>query len=87
MPRRGFISHATAVLLTGGLLFAAAGCEKPKEKVLDIEAPGVDIEVEKAKDGSELNIDAGTPNEGASIKIEPDTDGGGSVKIEEKSEP
>ena len=50
-------------------------------------AQGVDIEVEKAKDGSELNIDAGAPDKGASITIERDADEGGSVKIKEKSEP
>jgi hypothetical protein len=35
------------------------GCEEKKEKVLDIETPGVDIEVEKSEqDGKvEVNID------------------------------
>jgi len=87
MPRRGLIPQATAVLLTGGLLLAAGGCEKPKEKVLDIETPGVNIEVEKTTDGSELNINAETPNKGASITIERDAQPGGGVKVEEKSAP
>lgn len=40
-----------------GLGMATAGCEEPKEKVLDVDAPGVDIEVHKeADDGTEVEI-------------------------------
>jgi hypothetical protein len=37
-----------AGLLTLAVALALAGCQKPREKVLDIETPGVDIEVQKS---------------------------------------
>ncbi len=48
--------------LAGGLpivilALALVGCEKPPEKVLDIEAPGVDIEIHKSDDGSSIEVE------------------------------
>jgi hypothetical protein len=37
--------------------FAVAGCER-KERVVDIEAPGVDVEVDRNVDTGEVEVDA-----------------------------
>ena len=57
-------------LLVGTLLGALAGCDKPREKVLDIKAPGVNIEVERSLDGTETEIRTGDPSTGTSINID-----------------
>jgi hypothetical protein len=41
------------LLAAGGLGCLSVGCEK-KERIIDIEAPGVDIEVNKTKEGIEI---------------------------------
>ena len=39
-------------------VMALAGCDKAdEEKVLDIEAPGVDIEVNKSDDGASVEVE------------------------------
>lgn len=45
----------TAGLLAAGALFAAAGCER-KEKVLDIETPRTDVEVQRSRDTGEVDV-------------------------------
>ena len=47
------------LLAVAGLVPFSAGCEK-KKKIIDIEAPGVDVEVNKTKDG--IEIEAGKKN-------------------------
>ena len=42
------------LLAAGGLACLSAGCEKKKERIIDIKAPGVDVEVNKTKDGIEI---------------------------------
>ena len=48
------VSHCPVPSSTGvvclGLMLASTGCEH-KEKVLEIKAPGVDVEVNKTSDG------------------------------------
>lgn len=47
----------TAVVLAmSTAVIAASGCER-KEKVLDVEAPGVDIEVERDKDTGRIDVE------------------------------
>ncbi|QDU35892.1 hypothetical protein Mal4_01740 [Maioricimonas rarisocia] len=48
---------ATTALL--GLAVVTAGCEEPQEKVLDVDAPGVDVEVHKDKDDDGAAVDIG----------------------------
>jgi hypothetical protein len=62
----------------------AIGCEKPREKVLEIETPGTKIEVEKSTDGSELHIETERKDNDPNITIERDADPDGSVEIESK---
>ncbi len=56
------------------LMFVAAvaliGCERPQEKVIDIEAPGVDIEVKKDRDGSGGTVDVEAGESSERIEIE-----------------
>src|SRR5882672_5599955 len=42
------------LLAAGGLACLSAGCEKKKERIIDIKAPGVDVEGNKTKDGIEI---------------------------------
>ncbi|HUG19977.1 MAG TPA: hypothetical protein VMM56_13420 [Planctomycetaceae bacterium] len=42
-------------VVCAGLTFVSIGCEKQEEKILDVKAPGVDVEVKKSEDG--VNID------------------------------
>jgi len=54
------------------LLAAFAGCEK-KEKVLDIQTPGGGIEIEKSRDGVEIEIERKKKDSaGTEIRIETD---------------
>lgn len=63
--------HFLTLLITGslGLMGACTGCEQ-KEKVLDIKAPGIDVEVNKTSDG------------GREVKITPGAKDKDKVKIE-----
>ena len=40
-----------------GLAFASIGCEKQEEKILDVKAPGVDVEVKKSEDGVNVEVE------------------------------
>lgn len=46
-------SLLNCLLLAGGLACLSVGCEK-KERIIDIKSPGVDVEVNKTKDGIEI---------------------------------
>ncbi len=61
-----------SLVLVGSFAGLVAGCEKPREKVLDIKAPGVNIEVERSLDGTETEIKTGNPSTGTSINIDRD---------------
>lgn len=45
-------------LVIGALaaVFSSAGCER-KERVLDVETPGVDVEVERNKDTGRIDVE------------------------------
>jgi hypothetical protein len=47
------VATITSLVAAAALVGSMAGCER-KEKVIDIEAPGVDIEVNKTRDGVEI---------------------------------
>lgn len=59
-----FVNHPRGGKLAAGVLAAVAslgavgliGCER-KEKVVDIEAPGVDVEVERNTDTGEVEVE------------------------------
>jgi hypothetical protein len=74
---------ATA-LLAGSAMLSISGCEEPKQKVLDIKAPGVNIEVDRSKSGGELNVETGDKDSGTKLKVEADAKDGQSVKVEPK---
>lgn len=57
-------------LLSGACLIAAAGCEEPKQKVLDIKAPGVDIEVDKSRSGTDVHIDNNAGPSGTKVEVD-----------------
>ena len=57
--RRLVRTFAVATAFAGAL--SLAGCER-KEKVLDIEAPGVDIEVHRSKDKLEIETNGKKDN-------------------------
>ncbi|HTN00497.1 hypothetical protein [Planctellipticum variicoloris] len=78
--RYGF---ATA-LLAGSTVLSLSGCEEPKQKVLDIKAPGVDIEVERSKSGSDTKIETGDESSGTKLEIDSNAKDGSSVKVEPK---
>lgn len=78
--RYGF---ATA-LLAGGTVLSLSGCEEPKQKVLDIKAPGVNIEVERSKSGGEVNVETGDKDSGAKLEVDANAKDGASVKVEPK---
>jgi hypothetical protein len=59
----------TAGLLTLAVTLALGGCQKPREKVLDIETPGVDIEVEKSPPEADT-----LPDRTVDIDVPQDTD-------------
>ncbi|MFG0335785.1 MAG: hypothetical protein ACF8TS_20690 [Maioricimonas sp. JB049] len=45
------------VIALPALAVVIAGCEEPREKVLDVDAPGVDVEVHEEKDdGASVDI-------------------------------
>jgi hypothetical protein len=44
------------MFVVGGLAFLATGCQK-KERVIDIKTPGVEVEVNKTKDGIEIETE------------------------------
>jgi hypothetical protein len=79
-----------AIVATGCVCFAA-GCEK-KERVLDIKAPGIEVEVNKTKDGIEVeterkrgsgvDIEVNKTNRG--VQIESERNGDSNVNIEIK---
>lgn len=73
--------HTTAWIGTASLVAAALaiGCEKPKEKVLEIETPTRHIEVERSTDGSQIEIEA-ERKDGGQITIEREGDSG--VEVE-----
>jgi hypothetical protein len=43
-------------LLAGAAIVGLSGCEKKKEKIIDIETPNTDIEVERSKTDGSLEI-------------------------------
>ncbi len=49
-------SPAFAVLFVAGVLAGVSGCER-KERVIDIKAPGVSIEVDRDKDSGRVDVD------------------------------
>lgn len=57
-------------LIAGGLMCVGVGCEAPKEKVLDVEAPGFNLEVEKSPSGAEVRIDTPANDDGPTLRIE-----------------
>jgi hypothetical protein len=65
-----------AVVVLLGLVLALGGCQRNR-KVLDVEAPGVDVEVQKNTDTGEVTVhgqsgDENTHNSGdAHEKVEP----------------
>lgn len=56
---------ATSLVAAAALVGSLAGCER-KEKVIDIEAPGVDIEVNRTRDRVEIE---GGRNKKVDIKV------------------
>lgn len=75
------------MLLSVAILFSL-GCEN-KEKVLDVETPAGQVEVERNRDTGEVNVDATREEDriididtpGADIEINRDRDSGG-VEVE-----
>lgn len=63
-------SSVVITLLSGAGLIAAAGCEEPKRKVLDIKAPGVDIEVDKSRSGADVHIDNNAGQSGTRVEVD-----------------
>lgn len=62
-------------------LGAFNGCAR-KEKVLEVDAPGFNLDVEKSTDGSEITIDTHNDNSGTSIDVDTTTKDGDGVGIE-----
>ena len=58
-------------VMAGSLASLALGCEQPKEKVLDIKAPGVSVEVERSEEGAGVKVE--TPDADGDAKLEIDT--------------
>lgn len=53
--RRGFTMFFAIPLVIGSVIFVG-GCEQ-KEKVIDIETPGGNIEVERTKGSGKVDVD------------------------------
>jgi hypothetical protein len=68
------------MVLAGGLISFSMGCEK-KEKVIDIKAPGVEIEVNKTKDGIEVETER---RRGSGVEIDVNKQGGSDVNVDIK---
>lgn len=77
------IGFASALLAGSAALFLS-GCEEPKQKVLDVQAPGVSIEVERSKTGGSLNVETGKEGSGTKLDVDADAKDGASVKVEPK---
>ena len=63
-------SSVVIALLSGAGLIAAAGCEEPKQKVLDIKAPGVDIGVDTSRSGTDVHIDNNAGQSGTKVEVD-----------------
>lgn len=57
-------------VMAGSLASLALGCEQPKEKVLDIKAPGVSVEVERSEDGAGVTVETPDSNEDGKLEID-----------------
>lgn len=79
-PRTG----CSTALLAGSVVLSLSGCEEPKQKVLDIQTPGVKIEVERSTSGGALNIETGKNGSGANVDVDADARDGAKVKVEPK---
>jgi hypothetical protein len=55
--RRQTAGHLLTSIAAMAFLLTLAGCEKRKEKVIDIKAPGVSIEVERDGDSADVKIE------------------------------
>jgi hypothetical protein len=57
--RTGACMCVTVIALLAAAVLPLAGCDQKneREKVIDIEAPGVDIEVEKSNEDGSVNVD------------------------------
>ncbi len=53
----------TALALLSVAVVPLAGCDQKKEKIVDIEAPGVDVEVEKSEDNGSVGVDVNASRE------------------------
>lgn len=84
--RRIFNRFVRAGALLTGLAFSLTGCQQQPDKVLDVKAPGFQLEVERSPDGSHsgIKIDAGTDESGANIDIQRN-DTGTTVDVEPPS--
>lgn len=71
-------------LLAKSTVLMLSGCEEPRQKVLDVKAPGVSIEVERSKSGGSLNVETGQDGSGAKLEIDADADDGARAKVEPK---
>jgi hypothetical protein len=58
---RRSITIPSAILAASLGAISLAGCER-KERVVDIEAPGVDVEVDRNIDTGEVEVDTTTEN-------------------------
>lgn len=56
-----FTSSRAMLAAVCGAVVVIAGCDAPREKVLDVKAPGFSLEVEKEKPAT--TIDLGQPAE------------------------
>jgi hypothetical protein len=61
LQRRRRIAVAFFVAITSPGALSFAGCER-KERVVDIDTPGVDIEVDRNIDTGEVEVDTTTEN-------------------------
>jgi hypothetical protein len=61
LHQRRSITIPSAIFAASLGVISIAGCER-KERVVDIEAPGVDVEVDRNIDTGEVEVDATTDN-------------------------
>jgi hypothetical protein len=71
-----------ALLCSVGVAAALSlGCAR-KEKVLDVEAPGFNLEVERSTDGREITIDSDGPDSGTTIDVDATRKDGDGVDVD-----
>ncbi len=66
---RPFPRRLASFCAVGVAVALSTGCAR-KEKVLDVEAPGFNLEVERSTDGREITIDSNGPNSGTVIDVD-----------------